>query len=87
MKHYLLLRYYQTVPVLPQCKSMRSATASKRGRVLSAAATKRRRMRRSKRQAQVCEPVVISSNEDVGEVCNLEKEMKMQLLYIQVSKS
>ena len=56
---------------------MRSATASKRGKVLSAAATKRRRMRRSKRQAQVCEPVVISSNEDMGEVCNLEKDMKM----------
>ena len=34
-------------------------------------------MRRSKRQAQVCEPVVISSNEDMGEVCNLEKDMKM----------
>ena len=34
-------------------------------------------MRQSKRQAQVCEPVVISSNEDVGEVCNLEKDMKM----------
>ena len=34
-------------------------------------------MRQSKRQAQVCEPVVISSNEDVGEVCNLEKDMKI----------
>ena len=34
-------------------------------------------MRQSKRQAQVCEPVVISSNEDMGEVCNLEKDMKM----------
>ena len=34
-------------------------------------------MRQSKRQAQVCEPVVISSNEDMGEVCNLEKHMKM----------
>ena len=56
---------------------MRSATASKRGRVLSAAVTKRSRMRQSKRQAQVCEPVVISSNEDMGEVCNLEKDMKM----------
>ena len=55
--------FTQTVPVLPPCKSMRSATASKRGRVLPAAATKRRRMRQSKRQAQVCEPVVISSNE------------------------
>ena len=63
--------------MLPPCKSMCSATASKRGRVLSAAATKRRRMRQSKRQAQVCEPVVISSNEDMGEVCNLEKDMKM----------
>ena len=56
---------------------MRSATASKRGRVLSAAVTKRSRMRQNKRQAQVCEPVVISSNEDMGEVCNLEKDMKM----------
>ena len=45
--------------------------------VLSAAVTKRSRMRQSKRQAQVCEPVVISSNEDMGEVCNLEKDMKM----------
>ena len=34
-------------------------------------------MSQSKRQAQVCEPVVISSNEDMGEVCNLEKDMKM----------
>ena len=34
-------------------------------------------MRQSKRQAQVCEPVVISSNEDMGEVSNLEKDMKM----------
>ena len=45
---------------------------------LSAAATKRRRMRQARgMQAQVCEPVVISSNEDMGEVCNLEKDMKM----------
>ena len=64
--------------MLPPCKSLiRSATASKRGRVLSATATKRRRVSQSKRQAQVCEPVVISSNEDMGEVCNLEKDMKM----------
>ena len=34
-------------------------------------------MRQSKRQAQVYEPVVISSNEDMGEVCNLEIDMKM----------
>ena len=34
-------------------------------------------MRQSKRQAQVCEPVVISSNEDMREVCNLEKDMKI----------
>ena len=27
-------------------------------------------MRQSKRQAQVCEPVVISSDDDMGEVCN-----------------
>ena len=64
-----------TVPVLPPCKSMRSATASKRGGVLSGAATKRRRMRQSKRQAQVCEPVVISSNEDKFVI--MEKDMKM----------
>ena len=42
-------------------------------------------MRQSKRQAHVCEPVVISSNEDMGEVCNLEK--KYEDANIQVSKS
>ena len=58
-------------------------TASKRGRaVLSAAATKRRRMRQSKRQAQVCEPVVISSNG-----ISLQSGKRYEDANIQVSKS
>ena len=75
MKHYLLLHLDCPGAASMQehalCHSLQKRT------VLSAAATKRKRMRQSKRQAQVCEPVVISSNEDMGEVCNLEIDKKM----------